>query len=93
MLRMTVFMMDSTHIAGLQELGVPLCVSTSMHTLPPAVTCPVYLQSSGSHGIKVIKVRRRKGYPVTIIDAVFTTSLPDPVVRAAAQATTERCRM
>lgn len=40
---MTVFMMDSTHMEEVQELGVPLCVSTSMQTEPPAVTCPVYL--------------------------------------------------
>ena len=41
---MTVFMTDSTHMPGCQELGVPLFVSISMHTEPPAVTCPVYLQ-------------------------------------------------
>ncbi len=45
MLRTTVFMMLSTHMDALQELGVPLCVSTSMHMLPPAVTCPVYLRT------------------------------------------------
>ena len=41
---MTVFMTDSTHMPGCQELGVPPLVSISMHTEPPAVTCPVYLR-------------------------------------------------
>lgn len=43
MLRMTVLMTLSKHMELLQQCGLPVCVSTSMQMLPPAVTCPVYL--------------------------------------------------